>query len=266
MPLWCWLLIFISSGIRAQSVAFSVVNARNRALGGTGLTDEGVYGLWTNPAALAAGGGIAGAANVERRYGLKELSLASAGIVLPGGFGVRMTNFSPPAYSETAVALAYGRMLTPALSLGAEAGTQFVSIRGAEGGVAVMAGVGGTYRLSRTLRLGLGYRQLGLSAAERSLAFGGAYLPNERLRLLAEYHWRSGGGSGPCLGLEYLPVERLALRLGVGGAATTELAFGVAYRIFKRVKISITAPYHERLGISPTFGIVVLPTTAATDD
>ena len=266
MPLWCWLLVFISSGVRAQSVTFSVVDARSRALGGTGLTDEGVFGLWTNPAALAAGAGVAGAASVERRFGLGELSLASAGIVLPGDFGVRMTNFSPPAYSETAVALAYGRTLSPSLSVGAEAGTQFIAVRGAEGRVAVMAGVGGTYRLARTLRLGLSYRQLGVGAADRSLALGGAYLPNERLRLLAEYHWRSGGGGGPRLGLEYLPVARLALRLGLGGAAATELAFGVAYRVLERVNVSITAPYHERLGVSPTFGIVVLPTAATTDE
>ena len=250
-----WLLVCTSSVLYGQVLTTDVVT---RALGGTGLAQEGGAAVWTNPAGLAYTTRPTGRATVEQRFGLRELQTASLAGSLPGGIGVRLAHFGYSGFTATTVDGLYARSLTGRLAVGIALGVHLIEPPQQEAIRGLRTGLGAQYRLTEQLRLGVVWQSDGINAAQSGLGAGLSYRLSELTELSAELHYAAQGALSGRVGIAYAPVEVVALRLGLHTAGN-ELSGGVGYRLAQRWEVAITATYHQQLGLSPVAGIIFQP-------
>lgn len=258
------LLVLPLAPAAAQDGLFPAFDVRSRLLGGTGLNAEGVNAVWTNPAGLAhTGEELQAAATAEQRFGLSELTVATAGAAYGrglGGFGLQLGSFGFDAYRETRIGAAYGRRLSETFSIGAEFVGFATSTEGYTSTFDVTFGLGAQLRIVPELSIAV--RAFSPARAERLpdeylprlLAIGLAYRPTDRLLVNAELHQDADFPARFRGGLEYLPAERISVRLGVTTSAT-ELSFGLGYRVLEKLGLGAGAVWHEVLGVWPAVGV-----------
>lgn len=256
--------LFGTLSLAGQDGLFPAFDIRSRLMGGTGLSAEGIDGLWTNPAGLAASPrSISASAAAEQRFGLSELTMANVGASYGtglGGFGIQLGSFGFDAYQETRVGLAYGRQLTENFRVGLD----FVGF--ATSTEAYASTFDATFGLGFQLRiipeLSIGARVFSPFRTERFpdeylpqlLAIGLSYQPSEKIIINAEVHKDSAFPLRTRVGLEYLPAEELSIRLGVA-SENAEMSFGLGYEVIDGLELSAGAVWHEILGIYPGVGM-----------
>ncbi len=259
------LLFLLTSCLYGQDGLFPTYDARARALGGTGLAAEGIDAVWTNPAGLAVGNDrVQAAATAEQRFGISELTMASAAATRTfgnGGFGLQLSSFGFDTYRETRVGLGYGRRLSERLTIGGEVVGFATQTEAYAGTFDFTFGLGAQLEIIEELSVGVRvFSPIRVSRfgeddnLPQLLALGGSYRPNEKVMLSAEVHQDIEQDTRFRAGLEYLPADALRIRLGVATKAA-ELSFGIGYEITEGVEVSAAAAYHEILGISPVVGI-----------
>ena len=251
-----WLLAITSSVLCGQEV--HTTDVATRALGGTGLAREGGSAVWTNPAGLAFTTRFTGRATVEQRFGLKELQTASLAGAVRRGFGLRLTHYGYGGYLSTRVDGLYGRLLTDRLAVGLALGVHGLRLPQQTGRGELRTSIGVQYRIGRQLRAGAVW-QLDRTDG-RGASFGGGlnYLPSTLLDLSAEVHYAAATGLTGRFGVDYTPVNEIALRLGLD-TAVNELSGGVGYRLFSRWEVAVAVAYHQQLGVSSVAGLIWHP-------
>lgn len=263
LTLLCFFVLYLAPAT-AQDGLFPAFDVRSRLLGGTGLNAEGIDALWTNPAGLAHTGETAQAgAGVEQRFGISDLNMAYIGGVYGrpnGSFGVQLASFGFDTYRENRLGVAYGRKLTDNFSIGADFAAFATSTEGYASTFDVTFGLGAQLRIIPELSIGV--RIFSLARVERLpeeylpqlLALGLTYQPTDQLLINAEVHQDTDHPARFRMGMEYLPVEQLSIRVGVATQAA-ELSFGLGYQILEQLDLSAGAVWHEVLGVFPTVGV-----------
>lgn len=250
--------------LRAQDGLFPAFDIRSRLMGGTGLNASGIDALWTNPAGLAkTPQSIEAGGTVEQRFGLSELNTATIGAARGfgnGGFGLQLGSFGFDSYRETRIGVAYGRKLTSKFSVGADFAGFATSTNGYASTFDVTFGIG--MQLEIVPELSVGARIFSPFRTERLpdeylpqlLALGISYRPSEKVILNAEVHQDTDHPLRFRAGAEYLPAEELSIRLGVA-TESSEISFGLGYRVIDGLELSAGAIWHEVLGVWPGVGV-----------
>ncbi|THH41503.1 hypothetical protein [Neolewinella litorea] len=262
MRLFALPLLLLPALLSAQTYLFSPRDARSVAAGGTGVAANGLLALGINPAGLAGTPGWQVRADYAQPYGLRDLGVASAGLVYHN-VGFQLASLSLDGYRETLAQVAYGRTLSRRLRAGALFGLFDRFTRSYVRMTNPVAGIGFQYVASSWLTFGLTGSGIYSAAGSTLRARAGA-----SCRLSGAAHLaveadvpRQGEGWGTRIGLQYRPAEMVQLYLGLI-MANPEFTFGVGWRLSGHWRATFAAGVHQQLGVSPAFGLQFVPADA----
>lgn len=204
----------------------------------------------------------------ESRFGIDELSLSAGSVIVPsrnGGFAFSMFQFGSGAFRENKYGLGYAHALSEKWSAGLQLDyfTRLLPENETAAGFATFEG-GLIFRASQQLHLGAhffnpvcGGYEYPAGIQELPLVFrtGGHY--NFDDTVLIAFEAQKDNMHTVCLktGIEFLPAECLALRIGVS-ASPLKYTAGFGYRT-SRLSADIGFGYHGNLGITPSLSIQI---------
>ena len=248
--------------------------ARVLALGRAGVALGAEPWGHTNPAARAGVEGATVGLQASRPFGLGELGIASLAAALPtavGAVGLEARTYGFSERRETRVRVGVARAVplseTRRLDLGVAVGVESAATEGFETETAVLLDVGVQGRVVSGLRAGLSGRNLlGLGRSDSTdlrlsaatvpgLTVGLAYRPSERALVVLDADQDLDFGLSVRAGVEVVPVEALALRVGVSTAPVRFTAgAGVAAG---PLRADLAVEVHETLGVTPAVGVQI---------
>lgn len=211
----------------------------------------------------------------SQAFGLSELRLGGfAGATPLGPVVVALTarTYGFEDYRETRIAAGLGKTidLSPSrqLSVGLAIGYDGVSItdHGSKG--VLLANVGVQAEVAPRLRAGLGARNLGAifrseedklttpETSETNIAAGLAYEAGDRALLLLDIVQDLEAGPTIRAGVEFRPIDLLALRAGASGGDPILFSGGAGVHI-DPVAADLSVEIHEVLGLTPAISVDV---------
>ncbi len=258
------LLPFFAILFYLSGTAQSLMGARSSGMGSLTAATEGINGLFANQAALASLESIAFIGVSEQKVLIKGLNISGVGVALPsksGTFGLTFSNFGFSEFRQQKVGLSYARKLWQNISIGAQ--VDYFQTRipeyGSNGtltfelglmaelaeGLLIGTHISNPYQIEiapddnfpTTVRVGLMY-----SVSNRASA-GFEFEKDVDFPLRVKF------------GVEYLPIERLALRTGFSSnPANFHLGFGIL--VGGKFSIEMATRYNQELGMTPVAGFV----------
>lgn len=239
------------------------IGAKSAALGHAYVGVRGdFWSLFHNPSGIAGLQSPSFGLHVERRFQLKELTYAAAGLALPftdqQAVGIQFSTFGFSAYRETQVAGTYAISLFERFSLGAKVNYAGISIQDYGNSSAIFVDVGINTALSNELSVGISAYNVNRARIKTTtleedlptqLSVGIAYKPSDKVLFVADVQKVIDQPESFRGGIEYQLVDILAIRLGVSSEPLTwntgiELALN-------NLALDVTFGYHERLGFTP---------------
>lgn len=273
---WCCATLVVGAvGLAAPAAAqYAEGGARVLALGRAGVAlGQEAWGH-TNPAAWAGLRERRVGLQASQAFGLSELRLAtlSAGAPTPvGTVGLAARSYGFSERRETRVIVGLGRPLpiSPSrrLDVGVSVGYESAATEGYDSVGAVLLSAGVQSELVPGLRGGLAARNLlGLGRSDEDdlrysaatvpgLTVGLAYAPSERALLVLDADQDLDFGLSIRAGAEVLPVEALALRVGVS-TEPVRFTAGAGVRV-GGLRADVAVERHETLGLTPAVGVEV---------
>jgi hypothetical protein len=267
-------LVLAARPASAQQALSMEGGARVAALAGAGTALPGSAWGWGNPAGSATLGERAVSFYATQGFGLSELRLGAARYAEPtawGTFAAGARTFGHDAYRETVFSLGYARSFQFGTSRGVQAGLTARYYRLSLGSRSDGASYGSAGALALSLgaqvrllpRLTLGAAAANVNAARyadgaelaQTLAVGLAFRASDRLLVLADAFKDVDHALSGRAGLEFVPVEALAVRLGVAGAPARVTA-GVGLRL-SVLRARLAFERHRTLGWTPAAGLAV---------
>jgi hypothetical protein len=255
-------------GVNVLALENHPIGARSLGLSHASVSFSDVWGTFHNQAGIAGLEGFSAGFFYESRFGVDLLSLSAGSVVLPvgeGAFGLSFFQFGSGVFKENKYALAYARRLSEKWSAGIQLDylTQtFPENARAKGFATVEGGV--LFQPSEKLHLGAhvfnpvkGGIEAPAGKVEMPVIFraGGHYRFDEMVLVAFE---AEKDNQNPALlksGIEFLPVENLALRFGVSGKPFKYTA-GVGYKT-GNLSADLGFSYHGNLGITPSVSVQI---------
>jgi len=232
---------------------------RSRALGGavSGLAGD-VYAVWHNA------GGLAGITANEisvfydpGSYGLTELSYRGMVAAIPanaGVIGLSATRYGFELYRESEFGIAFARDIDE-IGFGIRITYYSVTIQNYSSGGTFGIDAGLLIPVNDRLTSGIALRNVGAPSIGSSgeklpqyVSLGIAYAPLESMKLLLDCGKEGGFDASPKIGVEYWPVESIALRAGASEVPSST-ACGIAVR-FSSWECDYALSRHGDLGWS----------------
>ena len=224
------------------------------------------WSSFNNQAGLAFNKAFAAGVNYENRFGLKELAIRSAALIIPAGqssLGLIYSNYGYTDFKKHFGGIACGLRLSEKITGGIQ--VDYITERTIDdyqnnSFVTCEAGI----QIQSTDNTSLGIHIF--NPVPNSLRK--YYMPTE-IRIGASYYIspvvmgaveiEKGVGSNLVFktGFEYTPVNKLLLRGGFSSKTGT-LSFGIGYRA-KLFSTDIAFITHERLGLTPSISIIIMP-------
>jgi competence ComEA-like helix-hairpin-helix protein len=216
------------------------LGARPVALGSAyvGLAADEQSVMW-NPAGLAELNRFSAGSSYFRPYGMAELGYTGAALSFPtrwGGVGLGYIGHGDGQYAETSYLVGYGRAWRRWLQTGLTARAMRLSIENYGEANAWGIDAGLFAQLQDNVSVGLTAVNINAPTIGRSkeelpqiLTIGAAYHIYEDLWLVADARQEIGQDLQLCAGMEYWPVDMLALRLG-GHSAPDQFTAGFGLR------------------------------------
>lgn len=242
--------------------------ARSLGLSHASVSFTDVWGTFHNQAGIAGLEGLSAGFFYESRFGVDLLSLSAASVVLPvgeGAFGLSFFQFGSGVFKENKYALAYARQLSEKWSAGIQLdylAQTFPENARAKGFATVEGGV--LFQPSEKLHLGAhvfnpvkGGIEAPAGKVEMPVVFrgGGHYRFSEMVLVAFEAQKDNQNPALLKTGIEFLPVENLALRFGVSGKPFKYTA-GVGYKT-GNLSADLGFSYHGNLGITPSLSVQI---------
>lgn len=263
-------LLIVSFLVLNCSMIFAFENhpagARSLALSHASVSFSDVWSVFHNQAGIATLSRLSAAFFYESRFQIDELSLVSGALVVPtgsGNFGLGFFQFGKGSFKENKFALAYSKQLSENFSAGIQLdyfSQTFPENSRSKGFVTFEGGV--IYSVSGNFILGAhvfnplqrGVETLtGKQKLPAVFRFGGQYRFDTMLTLAFEAEQDTQNPLLLKTGIEFLPVENLALRFGVSGKPFKYTA-GIGYT-FGKITTDIGFGYHGNLGITPSVSL-----------
>lgn len=254
----CLCLVSIMS-LKAQNSITNHAGARGVAMGNASVTFQDINSVFANVAGLAHLDETGFVLFSEQRFNLKELSTYAAGFALPtnsGTFGLQIQYFGFEQYNEQKIGLAYSRKLLDRLSIGAQVNYLNFSIPeyGNNGTASFELGI--QSNIIDDVILGVHISNpIGQDIVEDDplptvFKIGIAYCPSKKVTFGVEVEKDIDFKSNIKIGIEYILIESLALRVGFGSEPNL-FSFGAGYAIKNQLFVDFGANYHQTLGFSP---------------
>ncbi len=250
--------------------AFPVENypagARSLALSRASVALTDVWAAFHNQAALASVNHFSAGFYYESRFLVDELSLSAGSVVFPsrtGNFGFSFFQFGKGSYKENKIGLAFSKQLSKQFSAGIQLcylSQLFPENKRSKGFFTAEAGL--LFSASENLVLGAhvfnptqqGFETFsGKQKVPAVFRFGGSYSFDKSLLLVFETEKDTRNPFVVKSGLEFLPVENLALRFGISGKPFQYTA-GIGYS-FGKITTDIGFAYHGNLGVTPSVSL-----------
>lgn len=226
------------------------------------VTGTGINSWVSNQAALALTEKPFVSASLFSRFGINELSVKSLFMAFPAGNGAFGLRYSGYGFSEMmfhSAGISAGMKLSPALSLGVDAGIEaLVAPAAGNDRLSATAQAGLIWNISESAVIGLhlinphapAFRDSELRPAVRA---GAGTLINDNLSVTGVIEKRSGVPLSLATGIEYDITPSVMVRTGF---ETVSGSFGLAVRFrFAGFISEFAFVTHNRLGISP--GVVI---------
>jgi len=220
-------------------------------------------GLWTsfhNQASLAYNSNTAFSFSYENRFGINELSVKSACMIIPAGNGSAGLFYSRSGFTEyrrEAIGLASGLKLTPGLSAGVQIDLFAEHQQGEyEDYLQISCEAGLIYELSQDIRIGIHIfnpvpNSLRSVPVPSSIRTGAGITISEVLFTGLEAELISGGKINIRTGFEYKSGKKAVLRCGYS-TAEPSFTFGFGW-ITGPASVDIAFSTHPRLGVTSGF-------------
>ena len=252
------------------SIAFSIENyptgARALGLSNAFVSFSDTWSIFHNQAGLANLTTVSAGVFYESLFQIDELSLVAGSLVLPsnsGNFGVSFSQFGKGTFKENKFGLAFAKQLGDNFFAGIQLdyfAQTFPENEHSKGFATFEGGI--IYQPTEKLFLGghifnpiLG----GINSPSGKIKmpavfrFGGHYRFSDSVLMTLETEKDTGNPFILKTGIEYLPVENLALRIGVSGNPVHFTA-GMGYNI-KNISADFGFSYHGNLGITPSVSV-----------
>lgn len=257
-----------SFGLTGNALENHPIGARSLGLSHASVSFTDVWGTFHNQAGIAGLEGFSAGFFYESRFGVDLLALSAGSVVLPvgeGAFGLSFFQFGSGVFKENKYALAYARQLSEKWSAGIQLDylTQtFPENARAKGFPTVEGGV--LFQPSEKLHLGAhifnpvkGGIDAPAGKVEMPVIFrtGGHYRFSEMVLVAFEGEKSNQNPALLKTGIEFLPVENLALRFGVSGKPFKYTA-GVGYKT-GNLSADLGFSYHGNLGITPSVSVQI---------
>ncbi len=239
--------------------------ARSLALSHASVSFSDVWSSFHNQAGLAGVNALSTGFFYESKFQIDELSLVSGSFVLPtgsGNFGLSFFQFGKGSFKENKFGLAFSKKLSEDFSVGIQLdylSQTFPENSRSRGFVTFEGGV--IYSFSDLVLGAHVFNPLQggietLSGKQKTPAIfrvGGQYYFDKMVLVVFEAERDTQNPILLKTGIEFLPVENLALRFGLSGKPFRYTA-GMGYT-FGKVTTDIGFSYHGNLGITPSVSL-----------
>ncbi|WP_147372267.1 PorV/PorQ family protein [Mariniphaga sediminis] len=259
-----WIISFHSAAVGNHPVG-----GRSLGLSHASVSFTDPWAVFNNQAGMVGLPGFSAGFFYESRFGIDLLSLTAGTIILPhreGAFGISFSQFGSGTFKENKYGFAYARRFSEKWSAGIQLDyfSQTFPENSRAKGFATFEG-GLLFHPSEKLSLG---------AHIFNPVSGGIETPEGKQKMLVTF--RAGGHywfdqsvmvafeaqkeeQYPALyksGIEFYPVEKLALRFGVSGKPFKYTA-GVGYQT-GNISADLGFSYHGNLGVTPSVSVQIL--------
>ncbi len=241
--------------------------ARSLGLSHASVSFSDTWSVFHNQAGMAGLNTASAGLFFESRFGVKELTLSAGSAITPlwsGTFGVSFFQFGRGSFKESKYGVAYALKLAEKWSAGVQLGYLSQTFRGddrANGATICEGGI--LFQPGEYLHLGVhlfhpapGLNTLSgktdLSAIFRG---GGHYRFDEMVLATFEAEKEKRYPARIKTGIEFLPANNLALRMGVSGRPFNYTS-GFGYRS-GNFSTDIAFSYHGDLGITPSVSLQI---------
>jgi len=239
--------------------------ARSAGLGSASLCHTEVFSIFANPAGLMGMDAFSAGIAAQNRFLLNDLTLLNLGIALPtrsGNFGLGMYYFGGSALNEKEFRLGYARNFLEGLSAGISLDFHQLSQQSFGSATLITFDLGIRYAINDKIvaaaKMHNPTRQkMGDNSTDQwptLLSFGLSYNPSDKTGIYAEFEKNIDQKAIIKTGVEYLPIEKLALRLGYSSNANSFSA-GIGL-VLPSIYIDIAGSFHQDLGYSPYISFV----------
>lgn len=251
-----------------SALAQDAQGGRATALGGSALVLDDVWSGFHNQAASVYLPGLAAGAYYESRFAMSELSYKGVVVAMPfrkSAFGLNYNSFGYSLFSNSRAGLFYAQKLSEKFSVGVQ--FNYYSLRlgenyGTRGTVGMEGGF--LYRYNTKLSLAAhiqnptraGFTDYNNERSPSILRFSAGYRFSDKVMMLAEVKKPDNAGYKVSGGVEYIPVEQIAIRAGFN--SNQSFTFGFGWRI-KTLSIDAAAGFHAVLGFTPQVSLNYTP-------
>jgi len=252
------------------TIAFPIENhlagARALGLSNAFVSFTDTWSTFHNQAGIVGLSTFTAGVFYESQFQIKELSLAAGSIIIPAGagnFGISFSQFGKGTFKENKFGLAFAKQLGDKFSAGIQLdylAQTFPENERSKGFATFEGGI--IYEPVENLFLGghvfnpiLGGidSPAGKFTMPAVFRLGGHYRFDKSVLLTMEAEKDTENPFILKTGIEYLPVENLALRVGVSGKPVRFTA-GMGYRTGK-LSADFGFSYHGNLGVTPSVSV-----------
>ncbi|MCD6355595.1 MAG: hypothetical protein J7L95_08595 [Prolixibacteraceae bacterium] len=253
---------------RAGAVENYPAGARALALSNAFVSFSDTWSTFHNQAGLAGLRNISAGVFFESEFMVDELSLAAGSLVFPSGtgtFGVSFFQFGKGAFKENKAGLAFAKQLSGKFSAGIQLdylSQTFPENKRSKGFATFEGGI--IYSPVENFHLGAHIfnplsegieSPAGKKKMPAVFRVGGHYNFDKTVLVTFEILKDTGNPSLIKTGIEFMPLQNLALRFGVSGKPVKYTA-GIGYKTGK-ITTDIGFSYHGNLGLTPSVSIQI---------
>lgn len=257
-----FVLVLVSLELSAQN--FNA--APYLSMGNTGIAQEGIYSLSSNPSGMARLESVAVGMAYQQHFNVSDLSSQALYLVVPakqyGHFGVHLRQYGIRQVSKlTTGSLSYGRNFGGKIQTSISINIHQYAVENYVNAKAMSGDLGLQYLTDRFI-VGLHYRNISNSHFSREieqripheLTLGGTYLLSSHVHVSADLVREFPHQVDFRAGLEYQFDHRFVIRGGASTQQPTQYFAGAGIHIDK-LQVDIASSFHARLGASPQLAL-----------
>lgn len=201
----------------------------------------------------------------DRRFMLRETAMYTAVIAMPtasGNFALKTRYFGYSAYNESELSVGYARKISSMVDIGMALNYYHIRINSYGSAGAINFELGSIFHITEQLHTGIQVynplqSKLGKNTGEKLASVykaGLGYELSKSLLTTLEVIKQSNTVTNIHIGVQYKPLKQFFLRMGYI-TGSNQLYAGAGYQ-YKRLRVDVTAGFHQRLGFSP--GLLLL--------
>ncbi len=256
---------FMVFNVSSQSLAYRTIGPRFAALGGCGMTLQGISAAYGNQAGLAGIHKWMVDVSIENRFAISDFNVVSLATAINSGSGVFGFMFTglvnTTNYTEQKFGLSYARKIHPRCAMGGQ--LDLMNFSRSLGSTYKMITFEAGLLLEVTKQINLAMHTINPmfiqkksgSGLHSQIGLGIRYIASPFFSLLLEVEKNTSKlYSVLRTSLIYNPLDYVSCYLGVN-PSLRQFGLGFSYKFSPAAKIFSSATWHQYLGLSPGISI-----------